>query len=101
MAHHDLQELQRMARDAPLIFLFDTRKSLRIVESYFGVAPGEARAIVLEIVTLLDATCFAHSLSNKVPLAALSPGRRGLQGSSFFAHSSASSSRSKSRKKLM
>jgi hypothetical protein len=67
MAHHDLLELQRLARNAPRIFILDTNKSLRIVESYFGVTNGEARAIIMEIITLLDPSCFAHSLTNKVP----------------------------------
>ncbi len=67
MAHHDLQELQRLARYAPRIFLLDARKSLQIVEGYFGVTPGEARTIILDIITQLDPSCFAHSLTNKVP----------------------------------
>ena len=67
MTPHDLNELQRLARHAPRIFVLDPKKSLRIVEGDFGVTPGEARAIILEIVTLLDPSCFAHSLANKLP----------------------------------
>lgn len=67
MAHHDLHELQRLARHAPRIFVLDLKKSLRIVEGYFGVTPGEARAIIMEIITLLDPSCFAHTLTNKAP----------------------------------